>query len=48
MPDLIAEIKALCQRYNSPAVNIGAHALAARILKLIEDAEKREAGKVDA
>ena len=32
----VDEAVALCRRYNSPAVNTGAHALAAKVLKILE------------
>lgn len=35
----LEEIKSICQRYATPAVNIGAHALACRILRIIHDYE---------
>ena len=35
----LAAIKALCQQYAHPGVNVGAHELASKILKLIEEAE---------
>lgn len=31
----LAAVKLLAQRYNSPAVNVGAHRLAHKILKII-------------
>lgn len=39
----LAAIEALCRRYNNPSVNVGAHTLAAKVLKIIE-AEEKQAG----
>lgn len=36
----IAEIRSLCQRYSHPGVNPGTHALAYRIIGIIEKHEK--------
>lgn len=36
MHDLIDEIERLCRRHYSPASNAGAHALAAKVIELIE------------
>lgn len=35
----LTEIKSICQRYATPAVNVGAHALACRILRIIHHYE---------
>jgi len=40
--DKLAGIIALCQRYNSPAVNTGAHALARKCIAII----RSDTGKV--
>lgn len=39
----LEEIHALCCRYNSSAVNVGAHALASKIISIIE----REPSPID-
>ena len=36
----LAAIEALCRRYDSPAVNVGAHALAHKILAIIAEKGK--------
>ena len=33
----LARIAALCRRYRSPASNVGAHSLAAEVLKIVEE-----------
>lgn len=38
--DNLAHIKRLAQTHNTPAVNIGAHRLAQRILEIIDDKTK--------
>lgn len=40
---LIAAIRALCQRYAHAGCEPGTHALAAKVLKMIEEAEGEEA-----
>lgn len=33
----LSAIEALCRRYNTPAVNTGAHYLAGAVLKIVEE-----------
>lgn len=34
--EMIDEVKRVCQQHNSPAVNVGCHSLACRILAILD------------